>query len=51
MACNQQIKFADLFETAKDLNADVLATGHYVVSKADAGEDAVKRMFTPDNLT
>jgi tRNA-specific 2-thiouridylase len=33
VACNQHIKFADLFLTAKDLGADVLATGHYVVSK------------------
>jgi tRNA-uridine 2-sulfurtransferase len=33
VACNQHIKFADLFQTAKDLGADVLATGHYVVSK------------------
>jgi tRNA-uridine 2-sulfurtransferase len=33
VACNQAIKFADLFETARDLAADVLATGHYVVSR------------------
>jgi tRNA-specific 2-thiouridylase len=33
VACNQHIKFADLFETAKDLGADALATGHYVVSR------------------
>jgi tRNA-uridine 2-sulfurtransferase len=33
VACNQHIKFADLFHTAKDLGADILATGHYVVSK------------------
>ncbi len=30
VACNQQIKFRDLLETAKDLGADVLATGHYI---------------------
>jgi tRNA-specific 2-thiouridylase len=35
VACNQKIKFADLFDTARDLGADVLATGHYVVSKDD----------------
>jgi tRNA-specific 2-thiouridylase len=35
VACNQHIKFADLFDTAKELGADVLATGHYVVSKPD----------------
>lgn len=30
VACNQQIKFKDLLETAKELGADVLATGHYI---------------------
>jgi tRNA-uridine 2-sulfurtransferase len=38
VACNQHIKFADLFDTARELNADVLATGHYVVSKDDGRE-------------
>ncbi len=28
--CNQNVKFADLLRTAKDLDADMLATGHYV---------------------
>ena len=28
--CNQTVKFTDLFKMSKDLNADVLATGHYV---------------------
>lgn len=28
--CNQRIKFRDLMEVARDLNADFLATGHYV---------------------
>ena len=37
VSCNQHIKFADLFKTARDLGADVLATGHYVVSKDDGG--------------
>ncbi|HMN73376.1 MAG TPA: tRNA 2-thiouridine(34) synthase MnmA [Rhodoblastus sp.] len=35
VACNQHIKFADLFDTARDLGADALATGHYIVSKPD----------------
>ena len=30
--CNQTVKFQDLFEEAKKLNADVLVTGHYVKS-------------------
>ncbi len=30
--CNQTVKFKDLFEVAKDLNADALITGHYVKS-------------------
>jgi len=28
--CNQTVKFRDLLETAKDLGADCLATGHYI---------------------
>lgn len=28
--CNQSVKFNDLLKAAKDLNADALATGHYV---------------------
>lgn len=28
--CNQSVKFKDLMKAAKDLNADILATGHYV---------------------
>jgi len=35
IACNQHIKFADLFDTARDLGADVLATGHYISSRDD----------------
>ncbi len=33
IACNQSIKFKDLLETARDLSADVMATGHYVASR------------------
>jgi len=44
VACNQFIKFADLFETARDLGADVLATGHYVSAREDGtGERALYR--------
>src|SRR5919108_5561092 len=32
--CNQSIKFRDLLTTARELGASVLATGHYVVSRA-----------------
>jgi tRNA-specific 2-thiouridylase len=28
--CNQSVKFRDLFQVAKDLGADALATGHYI---------------------
>jgi len=31
--CNQRIKFHDLLETARDLGADALATGHYVARR------------------
>jgi tRNA-specific 2-thiouridylase len=35
--CNQSIKFRDLLTTARDLGAKVLATGHYVASRALPG--------------
>lgn len=31
--CNQTVKFRDLLATAKDLDADCLATGHYIQRK------------------
>lgn len=34
--CNQRVKFRDLLETARDLEADCLATGHYVQRAVDA---------------
>ncbi|MEZ5758065.1 MAG: tRNA 2-thiouridine(34) synthase MnmA [Emcibacteraceae bacterium] len=33
--CNQEVKFKDLLLTARDLDADVLATGHYVQRMGD----------------
>jgi len=35
--CNQAMKFRDLLETARELGAAVLATGHYVASRALPG--------------
>ena len=35
--CNQSIKFRDLLETARELGAKFLATGHYVASRALPG--------------
>jgi tRNA-specific 2-thiouridylase len=37
LECNQSIKFRDLLDTARDLGAKVLATGHYVASRALPG--------------
>ncbi len=37
LECNQSIKFHDLLETARELGARILATGHYVASRALAG--------------
>lgn len=31
--CNERVKFKDLLETAKDLDADCMATGHYIQRK------------------
>src|SRR5579863_9783384 len=33
IACNSDIKFADFLDTAHELGADVLATGHYIASR------------------
>jgi len=31
--CNERVKFRDLLDTAKDLDADCMATGHYIQRK------------------
>jgi tRNA-specific 2-thiouridylase len=49
VACNQFIKFVDLFETAQDLGADALATGHYIASRPDErGGRALYRALDAD---
>jgi tRNA-specific 2-thiouridylase len=62
--CNRHVKFTDLLATARDLGADVLATGHYVASRplgngrrglfrpADDDRDQSYFLFatTPDQL-
>jgi tRNA-specific 2-thiouridylase len=47
--CNQSVKFKDLLKAAKELNADALATGHYVqkienngVNELHQGKNAAK---------
>ena len=37
VSCNQNVKFADLLDTALDLGADAMATGHYVSSRDIGG--------------
>ena len=34
--CNERVKFKDLLETARDLDADCMATGHYIQRKSGA---------------
>ena len=61
--CNERVKFRDLLETAKDLEADCMATGHYIRREvgahgpelhaaADAGRDQSYFLFstTPEQL-
>ncbi len=48
VTCNSQIKFVDLFDMARDLGADILATGHYITSRADGGERALYRALDAD---
>ena len=47
VSCNQTVKFADLLETARQLGADAMATGHYVRSQLVAGRRA---LFRPVDL-
>jgi tRNA-specific 2-thiouridylase len=62
--CNERVKFKDLLGTAKDLDADCMATGHYIQRKmglegpelhsaADAGRDQSYFLFstTPEQLS
>jgi len=47
--CNRSIKFADLLATARDLGAQALATGHYVVNRRLAdGSRALCRAHDAD---
>lgn len=39
--CNRRVKFRDLLTTAQELGADVLATGHYVQSRAGTNGNRV----------
>src|SRR5271165_439674 len=49
VACNQHMKFADLFISATDLGADLLATGHYVVTRDDGrGGQGLFRAADPE---
>ena len=37
--CNERVKFMDLLATARDLEADCMATGHYIQRKMGAGPE------------
>jgi tRNA-uridine 2-sulfurtransferase len=41
--CNERVKFRDLLQTARDLGASALATGHYARRLRDAGGPALYR--------
>ena len=41
--CNEKIKFRDLYQTAKDLGASSLITGHYVSNKSINGKRGLFR--------
>ncbi len=48
VTCNQQIKFRDLLDTAKELGADVLATGHYIQRRDGAHGPELARAVDAD---
>ncbi|MCH4541728.1 tRNA 2-thiouridine(34) synthase MnmA [Ochrobactrum sp. POC9] len=48
VSCNQTVKFADLLQTARDLGADALATGHYIRSRTNGAHRALYRPVDTD---
>lgn len=48
VACNQTVKFTDLLETAQDLGAAALITGHYITSKVVGNRRALYRPADAD---
>ena len=45
--CNERVKFRDLLETAKDLDADCMATGHYIQRKVGPAGAELHRAADP----
>jgi len=46
--CNQTVKFRDLLKMARDLNADCMATGHYVQrTVSESGKAELRRAVDP----
>ncbi len=45
--CNERVKFRDLMATAKDLDADCLATGHYIRRKDGPAGSELHRAADP----
>ncbi|PYE87078.1 tRNA 2-thiouridine(34) synthase MnmA [Phyllobacterium leguminum] len=48
VSCNQTVKFADLLQTAQDLGAAALATGHYIRSHANGAHRSLYRPVDTD---
>jgi tRNA-specific 2-thiouridylase len=48
VSCNQTVKFAELLETARDLGAAALATGHYIRSRPNGAHRALYRPVDAD---
>ncbi|MBA3449208.1 MAG: tRNA 2-thiouridine(34) synthase MnmA [Pseudaminobacter sp.] len=48
VSCNQTVKFADLLETARELGAAALATGHYIRSRPNGAHRALYRPVDAD---
>ena len=46
--CNERVKFRDLLETAKDLDADCMATGHYIQRFVENGKAELHKAADPD---
>ena len=51
ISCNQTVKFKDLLATSKELDADVLVTGHYIRSRLVSEETDRYGFFRPQDLS
>jgi tRNA-specific 2-thiouridylase len=51
VTCNRTVKFADLLQRARELDAAALATGHYIESRPRGDGSGHRDLYTPADLS